>query len=74
MGTSNPVFEAVWTLLLGGLRRPRGVAAAVGIPDTHGVLCVVPLGKSPQLPRPETIAGLGRVAGIIWHRAIRSEA
>lgn len=31
------------------------------------------IGKSAQLPRPEAIAELGRVAGTVWHRAIRSD-
>ncbi|HEX3605380.1 MAG TPA: TetR/AcrR family transcriptional regulator [Candidatus Dormibacteraeota bacterium] len=37
-------------------------------------LAYTQIGKSPQLPRPETIAELGRVAGTIWHRSIGSRA
>ena len=36
-------------------------------------LAYIQIGKSPQLPRPETIAELGRIAGTVWYRAIRSD-
>jgi AcrR family transcriptional regulator len=56
----------------GAAAPPELLAQALGAMTEQ--LAYTQIGKSPQLPRPETIAELGRVAGIVWHRAIRSEA
>jgi AcrR family transcriptional regulator len=50
---------------------PRLLAQALGAMTEQ--LAYTQIGKSPQLPRPETIAELGRIAGTVWHRAIRSD-
>ncbi|HEY2705544.1 MAG TPA: TetR/AcrR family transcriptional regulator [Candidatus Dormibacteraeota bacterium] len=49
---------------------PEVLAQALGAMTEQ--MAYTQIGKTPQLPRPETIAELGRVAGAIWHRAIRS--
>jgi AcrR family transcriptional regulator len=55
----------------GAAAPPALLAQALGAMTEQ--LAYIQIGKSPQLPRPEAIAELGRVAGTIWHRAIRSE-
>ncbi len=50
--------------------RPEVLAQALGAMTEQ--MAYTQIGTTPQLPRPETIAELGQVAGTIWHRAIRS--
>jgi AcrR family transcriptional regulator len=48
---------------------PALLAQALG--SMTDQLAYTQIGKSPELPRPEAIADLGRVAGTVWHRAVR---
>lgn len=59
-----------------GAAPPEAAAAPAVLAQALGAMteqmAYTQIGKSPQLPRPETIAELGRVAGTVWHRATRS--
>lgn len=71
IGRIGAWLEEIGAAPPGAAAEPRLLAQALGAMTEQ--LAYAQIGRSPQLPRPETIAELGRIAGTVWHRSIRSD-
>jgi len=71
IGRIGAWLEEIGAAPPGAAAEPQLLALALGAMTEQ--LAYIQIGKSPQLPRPETIAELGRIAGTVWYRAIRSD-
>jgi AcrR family transcriptional regulator len=71
IGRIEAWLEEIGAAPPGAAAEPGMLAEALGAMTEQ--LAYTQIGKSARLPRPETIAELGRLAGTVWHRAIRSD-
>jgi AcrR family transcriptional regulator len=71
IGRIEAWLEEIGAAPPGAAAEPPMLAQTLGAMTEQ--LAYTQIGMSARLPRPETIAALGRIVGTIWHRAIRSD-